>query len=442
MKSFRHFLFIFFSVATLAAQAQLDIAMQQLTMTYQRSYTNPALVPDVKFHLGLPVMSYISGSVNTGIRANDLFKIEGDVLKVNISAAIDNLQERNSFMTAFSTDLLSLGFKAGKGFVLFNVTERMKADFSYSKDFFDFIYYGNGASLGKEMKFDFGINAVEYSEIGLGYGRSFKDKLFVAAKVKYYLGKMSIETRDAFFHITTAEDDFTITATSNLDLNTSIPNEDMMDIGKILTGNTGYGVDLGAVYKLNHKLSFSMSIIDIGYIKWKENITNLSSRNKEAKFVYSGLDPDIFFSDSTSLEDDLEVLQDSLMKLFEIDQHHYAYKQAMPMQAYLGAKYKFTKHLSAGATISCEKFRENFYPGFSIYGLGEFGKIMNLVLTYSIYRNSFTNLGIGTSFNLGPFQWYIATNNALGLITPLNSKYFDIRTGMNLTFARHKGFNH
>ena len=51
--------------------------------------------------------------------------------------------------------------------------------------------------------------------------------------------------------------------------------------------NTGMGIDLGGVYKLNKKISFSASVIDLGFIKWKSGINNYVSNNPNRTFVFN-----------------------------------------------------------------------------------------------------------------------------------------------------------
>lgn len=446
MKSFKIYILIIIAAFPVASFAQLDISMQQLSMTHQRSYTNPALVPDVKLHIGLPALSYINGSLsNSGFKGKDFFTVEGETLTLGFGNMIDELKDKNSFATTLSGDLFSMGFKTGSGYFSMNITEKFKSNFSYPKDFFEFIYYGNGAVLGEEMSFDFGLNMLQYSEIGLGYTQSFKDKLYIGAKFKYYVGRLSVETNEAYFNITTAKEDFTLRATSSVDINTSYLNTDEVDhyeFRDVMTGNRGFGFDAGAVYKLNEKIQFSASVIDLGYIKWFDNVTNYKSKNKDAEFIYSGIDLETFFSDSTSFEDDMEVLQDSLFRLFDIDETNVAYKQSMPTQAYLGAKFKVTNGFSAGITAFAEKYKEQLYPGISVYGQAKLRKMIDFVVSYTIYRNSFTNVGLGGSLNLGPIQFYALSNNALGWVMPSNSNNFDLKLGMNLTFGRRKGFGY
>ena len=43
------------------------------------------------------------------------------------------------------------------------------------------------------------------------------------------------------------------------------------------TRNAGFGLDLGAEYAVNDQLTLSAAITDVGFIKWKSDLSNLEA---------------------------------------------------------------------------------------------------------------------------------------------------------------------
>ncbi len=201
--------------------------------------------------------------------------------------------------------------------------------------------------------------------------------------------------------------------------------------------NNGLGIDLGGVYKLNQKISFSASLIDLGYIKWKQDVTTYQSVNPDAQFTFKGIDINqMVNADSTS--DPMQTMTDSLTKIFKIDTIHVSYKTRLASQIYLGANYNFTEKINTGILFYGQFFDKKIHPAIALSYNQRLGRWFNYSISYSIYNRSYNNVGLGFGLNLGPVQWYIVSDNILGPIFPQNTKNIHLHTGLNLTFGRIK----
>ena len=47
---------------------------------------------------------------------------------------------------------------------------------------------------------------------------------------------------------------------------------------------------MGASYKYDDKLTFGLSVLDVGFISWKSDPMNLVSHNPGSSFTYDGVD--------------------------------------------------------------------------------------------------------------------------------------------------------
>ena len=444
---------LFFLFITLSI-AQQNLTLYDMSFVPQRIYTNPAFIPPSRINIGLPVLSstYINFG-NSGFTINDLYKLDGKVVNYNVQGLIDNLKTDNYFTGAVQIDLLSFGFKLKKNYFSFNLTE--KADFwlRYPKAFLDFIWNGNGAFLDKEQNFNFGINATHYREWGFGWSRELSDKLTVGTRLKLLSGQENISTVRSDVKFYTDPNDFSYRASSDILINTSYDTSRYSNpgFGTLFKGNTGFGIDLGATYKYNDKLSFAASVTDLGFINWTKGTTNYASKNPGAVFKYSGFGLSALGGDTVKLDKQTKNLTDSLQKTFDVKgDTHDKYKTYLPAQIYLSGSYALNKSNAAGLLLYGQFMDGTLRPGVTLSLTSRVGKALSAVLSYSIYNRSYNNVGFGFSVNAGPVQLFAVSDNVLGMLVynqyksadgssitvPAYAKILNARCGINITMGR------
>ena len=440
MKKIIYFLFLFISILTYYnAVAQQDLTLYNMDAVPQRLYTNPAFMPANTFYIGLPILSsqYFNFS-NSGFKYSDLIKHRGDSLYIDYENMLGKLAENNYFSLAFQPDLLSFGFKIKKNYFSFNATEKVNFRFRYPKNFMEFIWKGNGALLGEEVNLNFGLNFSHYREYGIGFSREINDKLTVGGKLKYLYGMENIWTERFDVSVTTDPSYFAITGKSDIKINTSrldsnsTNNINFVDYA-FKRKNRGAGIDLGGVYKYNDKFTFSASVIDLGFIKWK-NATNYQSNDPNGSFIYQGMDFNELFSNDSTKNPGEEIV-DSLAKAFKIDTVHNNYTTHLSSQIYLGTSYSFTEKINAGIVLYGQIFDKSFHPGVALSYNQKVGRWLSFSASYSIYNRSYNNVGLGLALKGGPVQFYIASDNLLGAVFPQNTKNLHVHFGINLIFG-------
>ena len=445
--TFRFFLVLALSLfGTIASFAQQDLTLYNMEVVPQRMYVNPAFFPSYsKVNIGLPAISsnYLSLS-NSGFKYSDLVRHRADdSLYIDYNNMLSKLAKRNYISSSIRIDLLSFGFAVKNNYFSFNATEKIDVRFSYTKDFMSFLGKGNGASLGQEQNFGFGLNMTHYREYGLGYSRKIDDRLTVGGKVKYLYGMENISTERSNVSLTTDPNDFSLTAKSDIKINMSgLDSTSTNNISKDPSAylskrkNNGMGIDLGGTYKLTEKISLSASMIDLGFIKWKDDShMNIQSHDKNASFTYKGIDLNNFINkDSTN--NPTKKVTDSLQKVFKLDSTHNTYTTKLSTQLYLGGNYYFREKINVGAVAYGQFFDKKIHPALALSFNQRLGRWLNYSVSYSMYNRSYNNIGLGMGLNLGPVQLYTVSDNLLGAIFPQNTKNLHLHFGINLTFGR------
>lgn len=314
--------------AASAAQAQYLRTSYFMEGTSTRIQMNPGLQP-TRGYFNFPII----GSLNVSASSNVLGT--GDIIDVldggedlfSNDKLFDRLKGENNLNVNFNTDILSFGWYRGKGFWSVNVGLRMDVGASLSGDMFSMMRNMNGFAIedlaGTRQQYNIAnqkLNVSAYAEVGLGYSRQVTDKLTVGGRVKVLLGlaraEMNIKRFDVDLEIPnlpagvdpgeisgnysdyvsragefSPEDwygsrysyaaDGSITTTlkgggMTFDQNGMIDDFDI-EAGDLGISGTGFGIDLGASYKVWDNLTVSAAVLDLGFLKWKESATTIAT---------------------------------------------------------------------------------------------------------------------------------------------------------------------
>ena len=429
----------------------------------QSHLVNPATRPGCNFYIGLPVFSPFQVNIeNSGFSLNDVMWQEGDSTKLFFNTLesqndfLDKLGKSNFISAELSTNIISFGFKSGEMYYSYELTERASFRFSYPGDLLKLLIKGN--EIGDEFDFSgLGIEAFSMLEFAVGVSREINDQLIVGARGKILFGHANISTRKTDITLNT---DMDWTASSRFDINATLP---LMDIAtdsvgdfifdsinkqenlsssdyiKMITGNKGLAIDLGIHYKPIDNLTLSASLLDLGFIRWKNNTYNIT---QDAEFIYNGLETDISETDSI-----FDNFLDTLKNTFVISSTEKPYTSFLGGKLYLGGTYQIIEEISAGILLRSEMFkgrlREQLTISANFYPIKE----VAASLSYSIMNRTFNNFGFGVSFKPGPFNLYIISDNipltfaveqSSGAPIPNKTRTANIRFGINFVFGCDK----
>lgn len=434
------------------------LAQQEGTLYFMNSlpqvtYLNPAQTPRYKFSLGLPGSSvYIQQSVS-GFSFNKLAQADGDVLKADLNKVYDAMAVKNYFTTITQTDLLRLSLKVNaRMYLTLNSTAKVYNRFMLPRDMLGIFingtldYVNNTASLSPQLEH------VTYLENAVGASYVVNRKLTVGARLKFLKGIVNASTNNATFDLS-LDENYAITVQGAADIRTSgIHNLDSSDYDiednwRDYLNNSGLAFDLGATYKLTERLTLGVSLIDIGGIRWKNDLYGYQMDPQRANYTFRGIDIGKLFNNDGEY---LAEVQDSLEAKFDFENGRIeSYRTPLPSKLYMSATYRLGTNFNAGVLFFAENFSKRFAPGFSASICKDFGRRLTTSLSYTISNRSYNNIGAGLSLNFAPFQLYFVGDNILRAPASLlfdgsldsyvkSMQHFNFRMGLNFVFGWDK----
>ena len=242
----------------------------------------------------------------------------------------------------------------------------------------------------------------------------------------------------------------------------TVPNDNLSlfeetDVSFLLDhgNNLGFAVDLGAEYRFGDRASLSASVIDLGFIKWKEDVYSFS---QDGKFEFKGIDlsDGILSEDFDSTMDEyFDDLGDSIIDIFEVKASDDPYTTWLPTKIYIGGTYHLTRNVSIGLLSRSEIYSGKIRQSLTLSANTLLANFLSFSVSYSMMNYSYNNLGIGFALRGGPIQLYFVTDRIPLKYSMLEFSdnggttkipmFFDQRTlnfrfGLNLTFGcKEKG---
>ena len=305
----------------------------------------------------------------------------------------------------------------------------------YPKGLTQLLVEGNAGAIGSTISMSPSFQGQAYLEHGIGVSYIYNKKLTFGLRFKYLKGGLNINTESASFDLATSED-YYLTLSGDANIRTSGVNgfEDLeadLNYAAIseFTSNNGFAFDLGATYQVNDKINVSLSLLDLGSIKWTRDLYGYSLNKSTSSYTFKGVD---------LANENQNELVDSLEASFELEEGLIeAYRTALPGRMYLSGNYELSRNLYTGLTLFAEKYQGRFMSGLSANINKDFGRRLNLALSYSAINNSFNNVGSGFVVKVAALQLYGVSDNIVNVaLSPTNFNQINARVGINLLFGK------
>ena len=446
---------LLFNNSIKAQYSDITYFMRNTPFSYKM---NPAQIPTSSFYVNFPMLSGINLDFKTsGFSYNDLIKRrDDDSLYFDFKGFYNTLSNSNYIKMNGNFELFGFGFNAGKkNYISFGVDLNFDARLRFSRDLFGFL---SGDKTFSNEAISISDNEIlslnSYISTYLGYTRVVNDKLNVGLRAKFILGLANITTEESKLQISqndegiTAQSNFLIRSSSMIgslnlpSLNSSDSIEFNIDSDSIIANimkNKGFGIDLGATYKLNDKMILSFSVQDLGFIKWTANTTDIVSKNPNGTYTFTGFEN---ISADSSFSQQIEQMADSITKAFDITtKRGETYTTMLPTKVYVGYDWNFSKkhHLNMLYKAS---IGSNYFDNY-------------LSVFYALQLERYLNISLGNTFsfensfnNNKPFNPSIAFNANLLILNiyfggSLNSSYNVAKmTGLNFFFGINSSFGY
>ncbi len=388
---------------------------------------NPAIQPEMNFHMGLPGLSGVSfQAYNSGFTMNQLDEFASNLFNSNYNPDefVNSIGDYNLFTNETNVDIFSLGFKLkDKGYLSFLATMNTLVSSKASSEIAYLI-----ADLDDISPEDFPVVVDDltlsgnvYMDFGVTYSHRIDDHLTLGITPRINLNMAGVKASNLYlkverFEYPNQEDEYESTFRGDVELGlpvrinpNAIVNNELDNIENILADNwqddVTFGnflknanlmIDLGAVYELE-QWTFSASLLNLGNSSFKTNGYLLKGNNDK-------------------------ILVEEFDKV-KID---------IPAKLYIGAMRQFSPKWNCTLL-----FNNNFYSSGSVATAtaslnGYVGKALSTSVSYTTgYK--FNNLGLGLRLRFLPgTDLYLVTDNIIQAINYKNSYRLTAALGVNI----------
>lgn len=417
--------FFIMLVCTLSANAQFLRTSYFMEGTHYRQQLNPALTP-TKGYFNLPVIGAVNATVgSTSLGYQDIIDIidDGDDFYTKPDF-MNRLKDNNKLNVNFSTEILSAGWYKGKNFWSFNIGLRTDIGANLTKNMFTFLNEMETVEENwRNSNYDISgqqLNINAYTEIGLGLSRQINSRLTVGARVKALLGIGNMELKlnrvamsanlpsdqqinqwssESYWNSMTPSqaaqaaqelkdkfNNYHANLTVGAELKSSFKGLELQeeegkdyvtdfdfDSGKLGIAGYGFGIDLGASYKILDNLTVSASVLDLGFISWSKSSTKIASANPDPIDIkgstYANMvdpnNPNTVMNAVNQLQNDAQGYMDRVtngdvldydMLQLEVSDAKESRKSRLASILVLGAEYGFFNNKLAVGVLSTTRF--------------------------------------------------------------------------------------
>lgn len=462
--------FFIMLVCTLSANAQFLRTSYFMEGTHYRQQLNPALTP-TKGYFNLPVIGAVNATVgSTSLGYQDIIDIidDGDDFYTKPDF-MNRLKDNNKLNVNFSTEILSAGWYKGKNFWSFNIGLRTDIGANLTKNMFTFLNEMETVEENwRNSNYDISgqqLNINAYTEIGLGLSRQINSRLTVGARVKALLGIGNMELKlnrvamsanlpsdqqinqwssESYWNSMTPsqaaqaaqelKDKFNYyhaNLTVGAELKSSFKGLELQeeegkdyvtdfdfDSGKLGIAGYGFGIDLGASYKILDNLTVSASVLDLGFISWSKSSTKIASANPDPIDIkgstYANMvdpnNPNTVMNAVNQLQNDAQGYMDRVtngdvldydMLQLEVSDAKESRKSRLASILVLGAEYGFFNNKLAVGVLSTTRFVQPDALTELTFSANYRPKSwFNVALSYSAIQSAGKSFGLG--LKLGP----------------------------------------
>ena len=412
----------------------------------QSNNNNPAAIPSVGFYLGVPALSALNiGLDNGNFSYNNVFtRRADDSIVIDADKFISTLKANNKLSYELSDQIFALGFKVNRSYFTFSINNKNTINANYTKDFMTFLLKGNGPFIGQNANLgDSKLGLNSYIETSLGLTREINERLSVGLKFKYLIGIMNVYTEKSTANLYTDPNTYDLSATSDFLIRTSLPFDSLTAKPKDIKwqdvkNNKGIAFDFGGEYKLTSKLSLGLSVVDLGYIDWSNNIQNYQSKNPNATYSFTGFDINSAFKNGQINDSVFNKIIDSLKNSLGVENVKGSkYRAPLKTKIYFTASYFLTKHDLFGLVIRNDIINQAINTSLTVSYNRYFGKNLSLTFANTVVAGNLLNPGGGFAFNLGFAQFYFLIDHVSSFYAA-DIKNVGFQFGFNLIAGKSK----
>ncbi len=453
-------------LASATASGQIARTSYFMEGSPQRMAFNPAFRP-YRGYIQIPAL----GNLNVGYASNAfsvdkiIYPVDGtNVLIFNEAIKWSDiegfLRPSNNLDLEVSLPIISFGFFTGRGFWSFDTKMKTETGFSLPKDFFAFM---KGADGNGPQQYDLkgtSVGANVKLQASLGYSHRLFENLTVGARVNVIGGVVNVHARYDKLDLAFDHDIWSVSAAGTATIagaGLSIRQKIDPDSGRMIIdfggdeeenydeekdpmfrynykGLSGFGLtfDLGAEYVLLDNIKLSLSLLDVGFMRW--NAGALTSATSEANYTWAD-ETHGDFKDFTR---------------FYVDEQSSDLKTRVYASFIVGAEYDIfsNRMLRVGAMYMNKgnEFvkRSEFSFALTTTPVSWFTASVNYVARnyHTISDSAVGTLGFALNFHASWINFFVGTDYLISKFNPqfipVSNKLLNLYMGLSIPLAREK----
>lgn len=422
---------------------------------------NPAAETNYQYHIGIPSLSGFSLETgSTGFSLSNIFADDGRNVNDKITKVFSNLKTSDFAKVYIHIEILSGGLRLNeKTHISFGFYQEVDAIGYYPKDIVTLITEGNTSHINENFKasqINYKLDALGVWHFGIS--KNVNENLILGSRFKVYSSALNLESKNNTGTFTTVQgtnnlythhlNNISLEAKSS-GLVDEKENEYIDDFGSYF-GNTffganlGVGLDFGVTYKISPQLEFSASILDIGFVNYKDNVKNTKV---EGNFSFEGVD---FLFDAENSTNYWDLINNRFKRDLPTTESQESYISWRPIKINGALKYRFGDIRKRVCYNNRDKdfytdaiglqlfnvFRPSSRMEFALTGFYEksLTNEIDTKFTYTIDNFSYANFGAGISVQIGKINTYALVDNIFSHRNLSTANHVSLQLGFNIIF--------
>jgi hypothetical protein len=412
----------------------------------QSNFLNPAVQINCKWFVTIPVLGSTHMNVsNSTFSFNELFNNDAGSASLDLGGIYDNVRKTNLINSELHLDLLTIGYRRNEYYYNFNISEKINTSSTYPRSIVELVWEGNSAFLGETVEFDdLRTHTLHYREYSLGVSKVWDASNIFGVRAKLLFGKANLYSGKSNISLYTDPNTFNLHVESDITENISFPITitqdsdgningyqmgDIDPVNYLMNGkNKGFAVDLGWIHKYSEDITLSASLLDLGFIHWKSDVSNI---HISGSADYVGVGQGTNISNSGLMSE----MIDSILNSFDQTVTNDKYYSWLPTQIYLGGMYQYRPKLGIGVVNRNVIHKSKLHSSITLSANTTIWNKLSASLSWSYLNNTYKNVGLGLAWHSRGLQFHMVSDNVLGIIKPLDTRSLNLRFGFGVLFG-------
>lgn len=401
------------------------------------NFVNPAVQSPWQWIVGIPALASLQANyTNTAFSINEAIKANSS--SYNFDNIIEGLNGVEFFQSDAQYTPIFVGFRRHGFYYNFSISERISTQSTIPDDVAKVIWQGNAYNTGRISLNRASSKEMQWREYSFGMSKDLSEKLTLGFHTKVLFGKGLFETSKIQGFMETDERNYNLTLDIDAEFRASLPidvsyydngyisNIAFKESANVLAyelnrRNPGIAFDFGFSFDIDAYTTISGSILNLGFINWKSDISTLSINGS---YTYSGFEAsDGIYSNA---------IYNRMAEEFDSERGSSPFTSSLTPELYLGIKRKYSNHWQGGVTVYNRLMLNKLYPSLTVSATTYGYERMTAAISYTVIENDYFNVGAGIGLRIGHVHFHAAADNLLGFLAIADQNNLNYRFGISI----------